>query len=297
MRNFWKSDSCYERYGVDGTPCSFRRYLSEVEHFCPYLPMHTEGAQLTHEQKQPAQLNENLDGLMNILQGSAHARNYEWIRNRIRGMWHFWVDASRSLSAKQDLNRRNQKRILIHLGLLSKKSGFKIVETSTVGGPLGELLQWSDVISALYVLGHQLTVTSEEEEITTMNNVASPCQVQTNIPWDIIYTDIVGMKQFKSRVSAGYGKFSCMLRIIDSFGTEPAFNRIKYAQEHQHVSEWGMHELNTQQFFTMFPHSPDNSFMGFVVERHLNVTDRKTTKRKNQAVVYGKSEHMWNDKE
>ena len=30
MANFWKSDSCYAQYGVDGTQCSFLRYLGEV---------------------------------------------------------------------------------------------------------------------------------------------------------------------------------------------------------------------------------------------------------------------------
>lgn len=38
-------------------------------------------------------------------------------------------------------------------------------------------------------------------------------------------------------------------------------------------------------------HSPDNSFMGFVVERHINTS---SVTKKNQAVVYGKVENMWN---
>ena len=33
------------------------------------------------------------------------------------------------------------------------------------GGPLGELVQWSDLISVLYLLGHQLTITSEVEQL------------------------------------------------------------------------------------------------------------------------------------
>lgn len=33
------------------------------------------------------------------------------------------------------------------------------------GGPLGELVQWSDIISALYILGHDLTITSEVEQL------------------------------------------------------------------------------------------------------------------------------------
>ncbi|XP_071497327.1 alpha-1,6-mannosylglycoprotein 6-beta-N-acetylglucosaminyltransferase A-like isoform X2 [Diadema antillarum] len=35
MRDMWKSDPCYAHYGVDGSECSFRVYLSEVENWCP----------------------------------------------------------------------------------------------------------------------------------------------------------------------------------------------------------------------------------------------------------------------
>ncbi len=41
-------------------------------------------------------------------------------------------------------------------------------------------------------------------------------------------------------------------------------------------------------------HSPDNSFMGFVVESHINDTaETRSIVRKNQALVYGKAEYMW----
>ena len=30
MRNSWKKDECYARYGVNGSICSFIMYLSEV---------------------------------------------------------------------------------------------------------------------------------------------------------------------------------------------------------------------------------------------------------------------------
>ena len=40
-------------------------------------------------------------------------------------------------------------------------------------------------------------------------------------------------------------------------------------------------------------HSPDNSFMGFVVENYLNDSVNPEIQRKNQAVVYGKAEYMW----
>ena len=40
-----------------------------------------------------------------------------------------------------------------------------MAENSGKGGPLGELLQWSDVISTLYMLGHDVTISSEFEEL------------------------------------------------------------------------------------------------------------------------------------
>lgn len=41
-----------------------------------------------------------------------------------------------------------------------------VLMCACVGGPLGELVQWSDIISTLYVLGHDLTIISEVEELT-----------------------------------------------------------------------------------------------------------------------------------
>lgn len=48
-------------------------------------------------------------------------------------------------------------------------------------------------------------------------------------------------------------------------------------------SNWGFE--TTLQFWTLFPHTPDNSFLGFVVEK---VADANVTTKRNQAVLYGK---------
>lgn len=34
-----------------------------------------------------------------------------------------------------------------------------------MGGPLGELAQWCDLISALYILGHELVISFMKEEV------------------------------------------------------------------------------------------------------------------------------------
>ncbi|RXN12469.1 Alpha-1,6-mannosylglyco 6-beta-N-acetylglucosaminyltransferase A-like protein [Labeo rohita] len=46
-------------------------------------------------------------------------------------------------------------------------------------------------------------------------------------------------------------------------------------------------------------HTPDNSFLGFVVEQHLNASDVRhidDIKRQNQSLVYGKVDNFWKDK-
>ena len=51
--------------------------------------------------------------------------------------------------------------------------------------------------------------------------------------------------------------------------------------------------LSPETFCVSAAHSPDNSFMGFVVEHHLTHLDLADAPRKNIALVYGKNEYMW----
>ena len=302
MRQMWKSDPCYSSYGVDGSECSFVMYLSEVEGWCPKKAWR--GKMLVPSEDPQyikyANSTTDIEELMRVLVDPNERQGYAWIRMRIRRMWPKFNNAMKSLQAKQDLTGRRKKKILVHLGLLSKQSGWKFAEFQFKGGPLGELVQWSDLITTLFLLGHQLTITSEAEQLAGILNklpaANSPCQSRKELPVDIIYTDIVGLRQFKKHVKGGYGKFSCLLRIVDSFGTEPAYNLRSWAKSHKILTTWGGQDLQPQQFFTMFPHSPDNSFMGFVVEQHLNDTNVKNIERKNQALVYGKNEYMWEGK-
>lgn len=299
MKQMWQSDPCYAAYGVDGSVCSFIMYLSEIEGWCPRSAWHGTNLMPTQDTGETimANITTNLDGLMQLLKDPNERQGYAWMRMRIKRIWPRWETAIRNLAAKQNLSKRYPKKILIHLGLLSKQSGWQFAEMQFKGGPLGELVQWSDLITALYVLGHQLTITSEADQLSSIVSqlpaANSPCQSRRELPVDIIYIDIVGLKQFKKYVKNGYGKFSCLLRILDSFGTEPAFNLRSFAKQRKKLTSWGGQDLQPQQFFTMFPHSPDNSFMGFVVERYLNETNAKDIERGNTAVVYGKNDYMW----
>ncbi|KAL8623882.1 hypothetical protein ACOMHN_050597 [Nucella lapillus] len=300
MRHMWKSDPCYEAHGVDGSDCSYIMYLSEVEGWCPRKSWTKSTRRNVAAPEIYANVTTSLQGLLDLLKDPNERQGYAWIRLRVARLWPKWVQAIHSLTAKQDLSKRTKHKILVHLGLLSKQSGWKFAENQFKGGPLGELVQWSDLISALYILGHQLTITSEVEQLvqilSEVPEAKSPCQTRKDLPVSIIYTDIMGLIQFKKRTSSGFSKFGCMFRIVDSFGTEPAFNHRAFAKQNKILTAWGGQDLNPRQFFTMFPHSPDNSFMGFVVEHHLNdtVDDQE---RKDIAVVYGKNEYMWEGKE
>ncbi|XP_059172981.1 alpha-1,6-mannosylglycoprotein 6-beta-N-acetylglucosaminyltransferase A-like [Physella acuta] len=301
MQKMWKSDPCYQGYGVDGSDCSIIMYLSEVEDFCPRQAWSgSQNKTFVDTRVSYANFTLDLQPLMTILVDPNERQGYAWIRMRITRMWHRWTDAARNLMSKYDLQGRPKQKILIHLGLLSKQSGWKFAEMQFKGGPLGELVQWSDLISTLYILGHDLTITSEVEQLVEILNhvpaAKTPCQSRKELPVHLIYTDIMGLIQFKKRLKAGYAKFSCLFRVVDSFGTEPAFNHLTFAKQNKILSSWGGQDLIPQQFFTMFPHSPDNSFMGFVVDRVLNQSETNTEPKENIALVYGKNDYMWQGK-
>ncbi|GCB71491.1 hypothetical protein scyTo_0008851 [Scyliorhinus torazame] len=116
---------------------------------------------------------------------------------------------------------------------------------------------------------------------------------------DLIYIDIVGLKQLQTVLGATFTHYRCLLRVLDSFGTEPEFNHAEYAKKKNHGSPWGKLNLIPKQFYNMFPHTPDNSFLGFVVEQHLNsnnITLLNKIQRTNKALVYGKLADYWKDK-
>ncbi|KAM7365392.1 hypothetical protein PAMP_016324 [Pampus punctatissimus] len=288
MKEMWRSDSCYSNYGVDGSTCSFFIYLSEVENWCPRLPWRAKNLNEEIDRRGQAEIRTSFEELYRVM---SQREEFRWMMLRIKRMAVPWVSAIRSLAAKQNLAKRRRKKILVHLGLLTKESGFKIAENAFSGGPLGELVQWSDLITTLYLLGHEVRISASLAELKeimrkVMGNKSS-CPTQGDKVVELIYIDIVGLTQFKKTLGPSWVHYQCMLRVLDSFGTEPEFNHAHYAQSKGHKTPWGKWNLNPQQFNTMFPHTPDNSFLGFVVEQHLNASDIKhidDIKRQNQSL-------------
>ncbi|OXB81152.1 UNVERIFIED_CONTAM: hypothetical protein H355_005082 [Colinus virginianus] len=193
-------------------------------------------------------------------------------------------------------------QILIHIGFLTEESGDVFSPRVLKGGPLGEMVQWADILAALFLLGHSLKVTISLKEL--QSNLGVPpgrgnCPLTNPLPFDLIYTDYHGLQQMKQHMGLSFKKYRCRVRVIDTFGTEPAYNHEEYATLRGFRTNWGYWNLHPSQFMTMFPHTPDNSFMGFVSEE-LNETERqriKSNKVGSMAVVYGKEASIWKGKE
>ncbi|KAJ8320974.1 hypothetical protein KUTeg_002561 [Tegillarca granosa] len=226
----------------------------------------------------------DLKGLMCILVDLNEREAYTWIRRRIRRLWSGWIKAIFSLEKKQDLTRRVRKKILLYLGFAANKTGWNFVEGQLkgMGGLSRKKCRLSlEINTEIYI---NILIKSPE--------VNAPCQNLHQLPIDILYIDIVGLKQFKEFVKDGYPKFrlflsiQCLVRVLDSFGTEPEFNSAMYSNVRKLVSPWTGLDLDTQQFFTFFPHSPDNSFMGFVAEQRQQLG--QPIEKKDIALVYGK---------
>ncbi|XP_072339424.1 alpha-1,6-mannosylglycoprotein 6-beta-N-acetylglucosaminyltransferase B-like isoform X3 [Scyliorhinus torazame] len=302
MRARWTSDPCYAYYGVDGTDCSFLVYLSEKEWFCPPLPWKnrtTSPIRIETKVQQQAFYRTDFAQLLELM-GSGK-ESLIFMKKRIRRLSTQWILAAQNLNQKLETRKRQRKKILIHLGFLTEEAGDVFSPVVSKGGPLGELVQWADILATLYVLGHSLKITATLRELQSFLGVPpgrGSCPLTAPLSFDIIYTDYHGLQQMKQNMGLSFKKYKCRIRVIDTFGTEPAYNFDDYANLHGYRTNWGHWNLNPKQYMTMFPHSPDNSFMGFVAEI-LNNTEKKaiqSSKVNNMAVVYGKDANMWKGK-
>uniref|UniRef100_A0A915PIH8 alpha-1,6-mannosyl-glycoprotein 6-beta-N-acetylglucosaminyltransferase n=1 Tax=Setaria digitata TaxID=48799 RepID=A0A915PIH8_9BILA len=279
MEEGWQTHKCYSFHGVNGTFCSFRIYLSEVEKYCPVLPWRKVArydSPILLENK-IASARRELSGLFKLMFDDDV--NYKFIRTRITRLWSKWLSAYDEMIVKWPKTALPQERlnIVIHMGFLSKEAGFKFGELSSIGGPLGELIQWSDLIAAVYLLGHNLMISTDIETLK-LNirkfDYKSPCPLQSEGSINLIFTDIVGLRYLRGKMNDFFTKMKCAVRVLDSFGTHAEFNSQNYFTNHKNSlggsgkNPWGNHQLDLQQFMTMYPHTDDNTFLGFVVEIH-----------------------------
>ncbi|XP_048652616.1 alpha-1,6-mannosylglycoprotein 6-beta-N-acetylglucosaminyltransferase B [Marmota marmota marmota] len=211
MRARWTSDPCYAFFGVDGTECSFLIYLSEVEWFCPPLPWRNQTSAQTAPKPLPrvqAVFRSNLSHLLELM-GSGK-ESLIFMKKRTKRLTAQWATAAQRLAQKLGDVWRDQKQILVHIGFLTEESGDVFSPRVLKGGPLGEMVQWADILAALYILGHSLRVTVSLKEL--QSNLGVPpgrgnCPLTMPLPFDLIYTDYHGLQQMKQHMGLSFRKY------------------------------------------------------------------------------------------
>ncbi|KJH46043.1 hypothetical protein DICVIV_07893 [Dictyocaulus viviparus] len=183
---------------------------------------------------------------------------------------------------------------------------------SNSGGPLGELLQWSDLIACLFLLGHKLYISTNKA--TLLNHLdqlhsEAPCpdivsQVYqlnfslyfirqymfNNIFKDVVYDSLIALVPM----------WSLTVYPI-SMLTEENWDR-KYLPMNSSIGNsrnpWGGHELKLLQYWTFFPHTPDNDFLGFSIHTSgVKPVFQRNSRGRPVSLVYGKEKYMWDGSE
>ena len=201
-----------------------------------------------------------------------HGIHFEWIATRLEQDWREWVQAYRIVRNTGILQKLTEKRILLYLGLMEIKMG----EEALKGGPVGELVQWSNLIACLFLYNYTLEI---------VVNLGSFKQIVHSQEFDLIFTDLIGMN---SMSEDSVFDFKCKFRILDSFGTEPEFNIRRFIDNPGPWEKWNFED--TRQMLTLFPHTPDNSFLGFMIP----TSQHKVKVKKTIAVIYGKEKSYVN---
>ncbi|KAK2175491.1 hypothetical protein NP493_728g01062 [Ridgeia piscesae] len=217
------------------------------------------------------------------------AHHWRWIRQRLTQAWASWKTAAKWLQKAHPyrMTNRTMQQVLIVPGVMLA-TDFAKADSVTGGGPLGDLVQWADLIAGLYMLGHNVTIMKDIYQVARglrysrfMWSPRKGCPLKD---FDIIFADIIAMKTFPNDIVDAY---SCKFRVLDAYGTQVMFNHPIYALEHNYQSSYGHLGLNLQQFYTFYPHTQDNTFLGFAVELPKLVS--KTVEKKERiGLLYGK---------
>ncbi|VFV27237.1 alpha--mannosylglycoprotein, partial [Lynx pardinus] len=88
-----------------------------------------------------------------------------FMKKRTKRLTAQWALAAQRLAQKLGSVWRDQKQILVHIGFLTEESGDVFSPRVLKGGPLGEMVQWADILATLYVLGHGLRITVSLKEL------------------------------------------------------------------------------------------------------------------------------------
>lgn len=282
IQKSWHNDSCLRNiHNVNGILCSLHRYLTIAEPFCTELSKKDNKNNNDLVYTRP---NYDLKSILNLL---SH-KDMHWMRQRAAFIFPSWVQAAKEFL--QDGRQIERKKIVVFLGAFALDP--KFLRNAGAGGPLGELIQWMDLITGLHVLGYDVSIPILDFDFKSAfmgDGYDSNCPGLDTKMADIFYIDVVGLNHL--RVNCGErlrNKYKCTYRVLDSFGTFAEYN---YANYPSYLlpggrSKWGQNNLILTQFLTLFPHTHDNTFLGFVV---TNSSNRKNVgEKKDMALLYAK---------
>lgn len=301
IKNGWKTHQCYADNHIDGSNCSFRYYLSQIENYCPV--MEEESLQ---NRGGLAKMSPSIRRILPIFDGIPH-----YMKTRINRLWKKWKEGARDVMEKYPDAMTNRKKlnVLVFIGFLANEQKLKLAKKSDHGGPLGELLQWSDLIATISIIGHHLEVSTDKNSLkNTVWKYMSrgPCQYVNGSrqQLDIIFTDIMGLNILRQHHRQFLMNNRCRIRLLDSFGTHAEFTTKSYFLQNKRklsgpISQrnpWGGHGLDLRQHWTFYPHSDDNTFLGFVVDT-ADMVEKKEKSSVPSALIYGKEKYMWENAE
>ncbi|KAF1771011.1 hypothetical protein GCK72_002835 [Caenorhabditis remanei] len=298
IRNGWKTHHCYAENYVDGSECSFRYYLSQVESYCPLIEKNT-------HKKSLAKISPSIRRLLPIFDTIPN-----YMKTRINRLWKKWKEGAHEVMEKysDSMNNRKKLNVLVFVGFLANEKTLKLAKKSDHGGPLGELLQWSDLLATLSIIGHHLEVSTDKDSLRSVVHKymsRGPCQYVNGSrqQLDIIFTDIMGLNILRQQHRQFLMNNRCRIRLLDSFGTHAEFTNKSYFLKNKRdlsgpISQrnpWGGHGLDLRQHWTFYPHSDDNTFLGFVVDTEGVNSEEKQKRSYPSALVYGKEMYMWDN--
>lgn len=273
MKGLWTTNiDCYiNRHHMDpDDDCSVLEFLSEIEAWCPILPWRKHLYQNLPDRPENQQVNVR-DDTEDLFRKQLNDSKYQWIRDRITRLWSDWKLAAKALEAESlTVRNRKKKKVFLYMGSYSIQEDW--LRNAYNGVPLGEMVQWGDIIACLYALGHEITVSAEVPNMMKILNVTADNSCGRRLrqkEFDLIFTDYLGLHLIRTKLGPTASHYRCRLRILDSFGTDPQFNYAEFRDGDKYKTSWGKADVHVRQMMTMFPHSPDNLFLGFVVDKAL----------------------------
>lgn len=282
-------EDCFSKvHKLNTSKCSLYNYLTRIEPYCPGEPeIYKQRGSVANSEL----ASQNINGL---LEGLLAAEQYEWIRGRVNLLWSSWVTSLNSLNTIRS-EGYTKKNVLVFFGAFTAAPEF--FTYAGHGAPLGEMIQWADLVTSLYLLGHNVSLAKDLSELNVFINqsekmMCPPVSAKNEADsFDVIYTDILGVWYLRKNLGGGrLAKYKCKLRILDSFGTFVEFNFPDYPYTIPGGrTGYGLLNLVPTQILTLYPHTHDNRFLGFVSFNMVaNKTKGVVAEGRPKALLYAK---------